>query len=122
MTAPATNIAGRWDVELEFFSSKGRHTLFVEQDGNWLQGVHEGEFSTRDVAGTIEGDQVKLRSVERLPGSIVPFIFAGTLAGDTISGPVYMGEYLNATFTAKRHTYPATRSPVRVPAGRPLAT
>jgi seryl-tRNA(Sec) selenium transferase len=122
MTAPLANIAGRWDVEIEFFSSKGRHTLVVEQDGNWLQGVHEGEFSTRDVAGTIEGDQVKLRSVERLPGAIVPFIFAGTLAGDTIAGGIYMGEYLNAKFTAKRYAYPTTRTTVRVPAGRPLAT
>ena len=120
--APATNISGRWDVEIEFFSSKGQHTLFIEQDGSWLQGSHEGEFSVRDVAGTIEGDQVKLRSIERRPGAAVTFIFAGTLAGDTISGPIYMGEYLNAKFTAKRHAYSTTRTPIRVPAGRPLAT
>jgi D-glucosaminate-6-phosphate ammonia-lyase len=122
MAAPAANISGQWDVEVEFFSSKGRHALFVEQDGNWLRGSHEGEFTTRDMEGTIEGDQVKIRSVERRPGSSVTFIFAGTLAGDTISGPVYMGEYLNAKFTAKRHAYSTTRAPIRIPSGRPLAT
>jgi hypothetical protein len=122
MSAAAASIAGRWELEIEFFSSKGRQTLFLEQEGNWLQGLHEGEFTTRDVGGTIEGDQVKLRSVERLPGSIVPFIFAGTVAGETMSGAVYMGEYLNAKFTARRYAYPTTRSTVRVPAGRPLAT
>ncbi len=119
--SPAANISGRWDVEIDFFSSKGRHTLFVEQDGNWLRGSHQGEFTVRDMEGTIEGDQVKIRSVERRPGSSVTFIFAGTLSGDTIAGPIYMGEYLNAKFTAKRHAYSTTRAPIRVPSGRPLA-
>lgn len=122
MAAPAGNVSGQWDVEIEFFSGKGRHTVFFRQDGNWLEGSHQGEFSARDLQGTIEGDQVKFRSVERQAGGSVPFIFAGTLSGDTISGPIYMGEYLNATFTAKRHAYSMPRSPIRVPSGRPLAT
>ena len=42
MTAPAANISGRWDVDIEFFSSKSRHTLFIEQDGNWIQGRTRG--------------------------------------------------------------------------------
>jgi hypothetical protein len=122
MRASAANIAGQWDVDIQFFSSAGRHTLFIEQDGNWLAGSHQGEFSTRELGGTIDGGDVKIRSVERLPGSSVPFIFAGTLAGDTISGDVYMGEYLNATFTAKRHAFTTARTPIRVPAGRPLSS
>ena len=30
-----------------------------------------------------------------------------TLSGDTIAGKVFMGEYLNASFNAKRHAWPA---------------
>ena len=108
--APGGNISGRWDVNIEFFSSKSQHTLFIEQNGNRIQGSHKGDFSVRDVFGTIEGNEVKLRSVERRPGDSVTFTFAGTLSGDTISGPIYMGEYLNAKFTAKRHSYPPTRA------------
>jgi hypothetical protein len=122
MAAPAANLAGRWDVDIEFFSSASQHAFAIEQDGNWLQGSHQGDFSTRDMAGTIEGDQVKLRSTERRPGISVTFTFVGTVAGDTMSGQVYMGEYLNATFKAKRHTYAAPRAPIRVQTGRPLAT
>ena len=70
----------------------------------------------------IEGNEVKLRSVERRPGSSVIFIFSGTVSGDTISGPIHMGEYLNATFTAKRHRYPTERTRIVVPQGPPLAT
>ena len=60
--APATNLSGRWDVNVEFFSSKSQHTLFLKQDGNRINGSHKGDFSVRDVFGTIEGDQIKLRS------------------------------------------------------------
>ena len=122
MAAPAANLAGRWDVEIEFFSGTSQHTLVIEQDGNWIQGSHQGEFTTRDMVGTIEGDQVKLRSTERRLGIGVTFTFVGTVSGDTMSGPVYMGEYLNAKFKAKRHQYTAPRRPIRVQTGRPLAT
>lgn len=120
MTAPAANISGRWDVTVEFFSSTSQHTLFIEQDGNWIQGSHQADFSVRDIVGTIEGNQAKLRSAALRPA--VTFIFAGTISGDTISGPIYMGEYLNAKFTARRHSYPAERGRIVVPSGPPLAT
>jgi uncharacterized pyridoxal phosphate-dependent enzyme len=122
MTKPSASVSGRWDVDIEFFSSRSRHTLFIEQDGNWLQGSHQGDFSVRDMIGMIEGNEVKLRSVERRPGAAVTFIFSGTVSGDTISGPIHMGEYLNATFTAKRHSYPTERTRIVVPKGPPLAT
>jgi D-glucosaminate-6-phosphate ammonia-lyase len=118
---PATNLSGRWDVNVEFFSSQSQHTLYLTQDGNRLQGSHKGDFSVRDVFGTIEGDQVKLRSNTTERGDSIGFIFAGTIAGDTISGPVYMGEYLNAKFTAKRYNYPAGAGAIRIPTGPPLA-
>jgi len=122
MTKPSANVSGRWDVDIEFFSSRSRHALFLEQDGNWLQGSHQGDFTVRDMVGMIEGNDVKLRSVERRPGVSVTFIFSGTVSGDTISGPIHMGEYLNAKFTAKRHTYSTERTRIVVPKGPPLAT
>ena len=122
MKAAAANLTGRWDVDIEFFSSRGQHALFIEQDGNWIQGSHQGDFSTREMIGQVEGDQVRLRSSERRPGINITFTFAGTISGDTMSGTVYMGEYLNAKFAAKRHPAQTTRTPIRVPSGRPLAT
>jgi uncharacterized pyridoxal phosphate-dependent enzyme len=121
MAAPAGNIGGRWEVDVEYYSSRSRHTLVLEQDGNRLRGTHKGDFSVRDIFGTIEGDQIKLQSTERVPGDTIPYIFAGSLSGDTISGPIYMGEYLNAKFTAKRHTYPAGAGTILIPGGPPLA-
>jgi len=119
--APAANLTGRWDVDVEFFSSKSRHTLFLMQEGNRLSGSHKGDFAVRDIAGTIEGDQIKLRSQLSMPGDSIPFIFAGSLSGDTLSGSIFMGEYLNAKFAAKRNPYPAGTATIRVPTGPPLA-
>lgn len=123
MAAPAGDITGRWDVEIQFYSSKGNHTFFIEeQDGNWVQGSHKGEFSTRDMGGIVEGDKVKFSSSDRHVADNIPFVFSGVLAGDTMSGEVYMGEYIRSQFTAKRHTQKTPRRPIRFPKGQPLAT
>ena len=120
--APAANLSGRWDVDVEFFSSRSQHTLYIEQDGNWVRGSHKGDFSVRDMVGLIEGDKVTLRSVDRRPGNSVTFIFSGTLTDGTLSGPIHLGEYLTAKFTAKRHTYPTAPTRIFVPGGPPIAT
>ena len=118
---PAGNLTGRWDVAIQFFSSSSQHTLMLEQKGNTLQGTHKGEFTVRDVFGTIDGDKVKLQSTQSSPGDSLTFTFAATLAGDTLAGPIYMGEYLTAKFTATRHSYPAQQRTINIPGGPPLA-
>lgn len=122
LAVPAGNIGGRWDADVEFFSSTSKHTLFIEQDGNWIQGSHKGEFTVRDMRGTIEGDVVKLRSVDRRPGDSITFTFTGTLSGNIITGSIYMGEYRTAKFVAKRDTIPSPHEKIVVPGGPPLAT
>jgi hypothetical protein len=122
MVAPSATLNGRWDVGVEFFSSKSQHTFIIEQDGNWIQGTHQGEFTVRDMVGTIEGDKITMRSVDRRPGDSIMFIFTGTATADSISGDIYMGEYRTAKFVAKRYTYKGKREKIMVPGGPPLAT
>jgi hypothetical protein len=122
MTAPAANLQGRWELEVQFFSSKSLHQLFIEQDGNWIQGNHKGDFSTRELMGTIEGDVIKLSSVDRHPADHVPFIFSGKLEGEVINGQIFLGEYRTATFIARRSKYKTPRKKIMVPGGPPLAT
>ena len=121
--APETNLSGRWDVNVEFFSSKSQHMLFLQQDGGRVNGSHKSDFLMRDVQGTIEGGQIKLRSnaAERGSGDSIPYIFAGTGSGDAFSGTLYMGEYLNAKFTATRRPYAPGSSAILLPGGAPLA-
>jgi D-glucosaminate-6-phosphate ammonia-lyase len=122
MAAPALNLSGRWDVEVEFYSSKSMHTFFLEQDGNWIQGSHKAEFSMREIAGTIDGDQVKLSSSDHLVADNILFVFSGTVTADKMSGQIYLGEYIGAKFSAIRHNQKAVHKEIRVPKGQPLAT
>ena len=122
MTAPTVTLAGHWDVTVEFFTSKSEHKLFIEQDGNWIQGTHTSDFSEQEVMGMVEGDQVTLRSNLRLPGDGITYMFSGKVSGTTISGSIFLGEYLTAKFTAKKSTYKMERKRIMIPGGPPLAT
>jgi seryl-tRNA(Sec) selenium transferase len=122
MAAPVANLTGRWDVDIEFYSSRSRHTFFIEQDGNWIKGSHKGDFSMRDMVGILDGDQVKLSSVDRHVADHIPFIFHGSASDGKMSGQIFMGEYIRAGFTATRHEQKPVHKPIRVPKGQPLAT
>jgi len=122
MTAASAVLTGRWEATIEFFSSTAKHMLNIEQDGNWIVGSHKGEFTIRDLVGTIEADKIILRSVERGEADNVPFIFSGTVKGDSFSGDIYMGEYRTAKFSAAKYKYKSKRERIIVPSGPPLAT
>jgi D-glucosaminate-6-phosphate ammonia-lyase len=123
MKAPSATLAGRWDVTVQYYSSSTKYTWTLEQDGNWLQGVHTGMFSTQDLVGTIEGDVVRVRNNDNPPGDHLAFTFTGTVSGDSMSGSVYMVEYGTATFKATKYKYKEeNRVPLTVPGGPPLAT
>jgi hypothetical protein len=118
MKAPSSKIGGRWDLEIDYFSSKSDHILYLEQDGNWLKGIHKTDFSVREVSGSIEGNEVKFLSPGRRPA--VSYTFAGAISGDTISGKIDMGEFLTANFTGKKNTKDPDKIPIVFPEGRPM--
>lgn len=122
MAAAGADLKGHWDVDLEFFTSTSKQTFIIEQDGNWLQGSHKGEYSVRELNGTIEGNEIKIRTSERQAGDNITFSFSGTVKDNVMTGSVYMGEYLTAKFIAKRHTFRGKREKIMIPGGPPLAT
>ena len=103
IAAPGADLGGRWEVEITYSASKTTHTLHLQQRGARLEGMHQGDFLTRDIAGTINGDTVSLASVvtER-HGDALTYRFTGKVSGDTIAGSLDMGEYLGAAWTARR--------------------
>ncbi|HMF92813.1 MAG TPA: hypothetical protein VKE96_00900, partial [Vicinamibacterales bacterium] len=104
--APASDISGQWDVRIEYLASASTHTLHLKQAGDRLEGSHQGDFVSRDLAGTIEGSAVQISSsyTER-HGDALSFRFTGTVDGDAMSGTLDMGEYLAAKWTARRHDF-----------------
>ena len=101
--APAANLSGRWQVEIRYAASTTTHGLHLQQNGNRLEGIHQGDFLSRDVAGSISGDIVTLASsVTERHGDALNYRFSGKVSGATMEGTLSLGEYLGATWTAKR--------------------
>ena len=91
---PASNLSGGWDVEIKYAASGATHRLHLQQNGNRLDGIHQGNFLTRDVTGTISGDTVTLSSnVAERHGDSLNYRFRGKVSGDTLSGDLDLGEY-----------------------------
>jgi L-seryl-tRNA(Ser) seleniumtransferase len=103
---PATDLSGRWDVEIQFAASKTTHVLHITQKGSRLQGTHQGEFIARDLSGEIRGDGVEFASFQgESHGDSLSYRFSGKVSAETMSGALDMGEYLGATWTARRRPY-----------------
>jgi uncharacterized pyridoxal phosphate-dependent enzyme len=102
-TSPVANLSGRWQVDIQYTAGRGTHMLHLQQNGNRLEGTHQGEFLARDIAGTISGDTVTLASnVTERHGDALTYRFSGKVSGETLSGSLDMGEYLAAMWTARR--------------------
>jgi L-seryl-tRNA(Ser) seleniumtransferase len=100
---PAGNVSGSWKVDIQFAAGRSTHTLDLVQHGNRLKGTHRGDFTQRDVVGTIDGNVVKIASeFAEFHGDELAFEFSGTLTGDSMVGSLDMGEYLMATWSATR--------------------
>lgn len=106
--APA-DIDGSWDVQIDYELAPAQHTVFFEQDGATVTGVHRGDRVGGNLNGYVEGNQVTFNSRHRWEGASFGFEFKGTLDGDTITGEVDLGEYFTAPFRATRHDYGARR-------------
>ena len=100
--APAADLSGSWEVRIQYAASVSTHRLHLRQRGGELDGAHQGDFVSRDLRGTIDGDAVRIRSSWD-HGDSLSYTFTGRLSGDEITGDVNLGEYLDARFSAKRH-------------------
>lgn len=100
---PNTDIAGRWDVTVQYESGSAAHQLFLMTKGNKVQGTHLGWALQGDLNGSVDADNVSLLSVLPTGPQRLTYAFTGKVTGDSMSGEVRLGEYGRATWTAKRH-------------------
>ena len=102
--AAAADLSGQWDVHIEYAAGTSDHSFYLRQRGSEIDGAHRGDFVSRDLAGTIEGDAVKIRSnYGESHGDALTYSFSGQTSGDRMEGTLEMGEYLGARWTARRH-------------------
>jgi L-seryl-tRNA(Ser) seleniumtransferase len=100
--APAADLTGTWDVRVQYAASASTHQLHLRQRGNDLDGTHQGDFLSRDLSGTIDGDAVTVRSAFA-HGDELNYTFTGGLTAEGMGGELDLGEYLKARWSAVRH-------------------
>jgi uncharacterized pyridoxal phosphate-dependent enzyme len=101
--AAAVDLSGQWTVRVQYAAGTATHTLHLAQKGNDLGGYHQGEFMTREISGSVDGENVRVRSAfGEQHGDSINMTFSGKVTGDQMAGTVDMGEYLGATWTATR--------------------
>jgi len=108
---PNADVTGQWDLEMTFAAGSANQSFVFAQQGSDLMGTHSASFATRDLGGTLHGDQILIRSSYTGEGVRLNYEFHGTVAGDEMSGEVSMGEYGMAEWRATRrnHTPPGRR-------------
>jgi L-seryl-tRNA(Ser) seleniumtransferase len=105
LKAPFGDIAGRWDVHMDFGVGEADHQLFLNADGNNVTGSHIGVIAEGRLRGTLEDDKVRLSSSLPFESAGLGYRFEGTLSGDRMSGLLNPGALPLATWEAKRYRY-----------------
>jgi uncharacterized pyridoxal phosphate-dependent enzyme len=101
-SGPMANVAGTWNVSINYVRGIGQQQFLLKQNGGVLSGEQRGELFNAPFHGQVEADHVTLMSNMRVSGNVVPYLFHGVVSGNSFSGDVRMGEYGDATFTATK--------------------
>jgi seryl-tRNA(Sec) selenium transferase len=104
--APGADVTGQWDVRIEYAAGASNHTLHLVQRGSRIEGSHQGDFVSRDLAGSIDGNAIHVASnYPESHGDALTYTFSGQAMGEEMSGSLEMGEYRAARWTAKRRVH-----------------
>jgi D-glucosaminate-6-phosphate ammonia-lyase len=112
-TGETAQVAGQWQVMVEYGRGSAMHTVVLEQQGDKLVGTHHGEFVSGDLSGAVAANLVRFRSSQKIQGTRLTYDFRGTFESDAMSGDVNLGEYGEARWSAQRHQYKAPNGVIR---------
>ena len=102
--AGSWNVAGHWDVHIEFICGSAEHAFTMQQNGSDLTGTHKGDILTGDLQGTIRSNEVLIKTVDKYEGNFLRYRFMGTVEGEKMKGTVDLGEYGQARWTAEQRS------------------
>ncbi|MBK9165956.1 MAG: aminotransferase class V-fold PLP-dependent enzyme [Bryobacterales bacterium] len=100
--APAGDVRGLWEADLEFSVGSVRHTFYLDPKGNAISGQYTGRLVKGPLSGHIDGNRVQFAGGGRIEGANLRYTYKGAIDGNRMSGVVELGEYGTAKFTAAR--------------------
>ena len=102
LAAPAGTLDGHWELEVTFVAGQAKHTMYLQNKGNEIRGLHRGRITQGKVEGEIDGDHVYFESRGKYEAAALNYYFEGTLRGNEMSGGLGFGEYGKGSWKAKR--------------------
>jgi len=96
------DVAGSWALTVETSAGTGTPTVVFEQDGARLTGTYRGRFGDQPLTGSLDGAAITFSFTVSGPMGSADVTYAGTVAGDEMSGTMRMGERAGGRFTASR--------------------
>jgi len=81
------DVAGSWDLTLDFQGQKVPVTLIVEQSGDRLSGKIETVLGTGQIeSGSVKGDKINATAKTEIQGQTVDFVINGSVTGNSMKG------------------------------------
>ncbi len=96
-------VQGTWAVAIQYGRGVGEHQFTLQQRGNDLTGIQQGELYSAALKGVIHGGQIELRSTMAVPGNAIEWTFQGIAQANAMAGTVDLGEYGKAAWEAIRN-------------------
>jgi len=88
----ATNVAGNWELTLDFQGQKVPVTLSLEQTGNEISGKIETVLGSGNIdAGSVKGNKLNATASTKIQGQSVDFLINGSVEGDSMKGTLSAG-------------------------------
>src|SRR5437660_2946037 len=88
---PETEIAGDWELRIDFLQGSRVHRLNLEQRGPELAGHQRSSHFEGPVSGWLNGDQIQLSFTSRYEGSTICYFFDGEIRDGRMTGTATLG-------------------------------
>jgi len=88
---PAIEIAGNWELQVDFLQGSRVHRLEIEQRGPELAGHQRSTHFEGPVSGWLSGDLVQLSFTSRYEASTICYFFDGAIHDGVMSGTAVLG-------------------------------
>jgi D-glucosaminate-6-phosphate ammonia-lyase len=88
---PIAEIAGNWELQVDFLHGSRLHRLNLEQRGSELRGQQQSVLFEGPVSGNLSGDAVRFSFDQRYEGSTISYLFNGTVRDGQMKGTVALG-------------------------------
>jgi hypothetical protein len=76
--------------------------MTFKQDGEKLTGHYSGQLGEAPLTGTVKGNAIEFAIDVNVQGTAAHIVYSGTVDKDSMKGTVQLGDFGEATFTAKK--------------------